>query len=106
MVEGSDLWLTMGDHMSQRLAFNDVVNEKYTVRQVAPTGADGTTKVEVSALTSCRSTTCRPAGGSKANGLDGDDTVRLYPGRPGHGQQRRHHDHRRAVHGARDDRRR
>lgn len=79
VVQGSDLWLTMGDHVSSRHAFTSTTAEKYTVRQTGPTTASGT-PVEVSAFNLVQSYTI-PAGGKlKANGLAGNDTVKLLPG--------------------------
>lgn len=80
VVEGGNLWLTMGDHVSSRHAFTSTTNEKYTVRQLAPTATDGTTLVQVSAFNLVQNYTVPSGGQIRANATTGTDTVKLLPG--------------------------
>ncbi|MCW2853722.1 MAG: Conserved putative secreted protein, partial [Nocardioides sp.] len=79
VASGNDLRLTMGSASGSRNAYPGTTDEQYTVRQMAPTGASGT-KVQVSAFNLVQDYNVPVGGRILADGLDGKDAVRLYPG--------------------------
>ncbi|WP_193612889.1 calcium-binding protein [Nocardioides lijunqiniae] len=77
---GDDLRLTMGSHVGSRGAYPLTTDEQYTVRQMAATDANGDTKVQVSAFNLVQDYVVPRNGRILADGLEGKDAVRLYPG--------------------------